>query len=95
MIREETVAVLEKGILPTFDALMKLEADKKILAGGLPIGDRAFAFIVEAASNDELDQLLRSIPAWGVLKWQVTALQTFAARAAQEREIVKELKKTT
>jgi|SRR5947208_2873578 len=91
----EVVEILEKSILPTFDALMKLEADKKILAGGLPIGDRAFAFIVEAASNDELDQLLRSIPAWGVLKWQVTALQTFAARAAQEREIVKELKKTT
>ena len=39
------------------------------------------------------DRLLRTIPAWGVLKWQVTALQTFAGRAAQEREVVKELKK--
>jgi hypothetical protein len=33
---------LEKGILPTFDALLKLEADKKILAGGLPVADRGF-----------------------------------------------------
>jgi len=90
---EETLAVLEKGILPTFDALMKLESDKKILAGGLPVGDRAFVFIVEASSNEEVDQMLRSIPAWGALKWKVTALQTFAGRAAQEREIVKELKK--
>jgi len=39
---EEVLAVLEGGILPTFDALMKLEAEKKILAGGLPVGDRAF-----------------------------------------------------
>jgi hypothetical protein len=91
---EETVAVLETGILPTFDALMKLQEDNKILAGGLPIGDRAFVFIAEAASNEELDRMLRNIPAWGVLKWEVTALQTFAGRAAQEREIAEELEKT-
>jgi len=89
----ETAEVLENIILPTFDTLVKLEGDKNILAGGLPVGDRAFVFIVEAASNEEVDRLLRTIPAWGVLKWQVTALQTFAGRAAQEREVVKELKK--
>jgi len=89
----ETAEVLENIILPTFDTLVKLEGDKKILAGGLPVGDRAFVFIVEAASNEEVDRLLRTLPAWGVLKWQVTALQTFAGRAAQEREVVKELKK--
>jgi hypothetical protein len=91
---EETVEVLEKGILPTFDALMKLEEDNKILAGGLPVGDRAFVFIAEAASNEELDRMLRNIPAWGVLQWEVTPLQAVAGRAAQEREIVEELKQT-
>jgi hypothetical protein len=91
---EETVEVLEKGILPTFDALMNLEEENKIIAGGLPIGDRALVFIAEAASNEELDRMLRSIPAWGVLKWEVSALQTFAGRAEQEREIVEELKRT-
>jgi hypothetical protein len=90
---EEAVQVLEKGILPTFGALLKLEATKKIVAGGLPVGDRAFVFIAEAASNEELDQLLRSIPAWGVLQWQVTPLQSFAGRAAQERGVLKQLKK--
>lgn len=90
---EEALAVLEKGILPTFDALLKLEVEKKIVAGGLPVGDRAFVFITEAASNEELDGVLRSIPAWGVLKWQVTPLQSFAGRAAQERDVVKRLKK--
>jgi len=73
---------------------MKLEKEGKILAGGLPVGDRAFVFIVEAASNQQLDELLRSIAAWGVLKWQVTALQFFAGRAAQERIIVKQLSGT-
>jgi hypothetical protein len=90
---EEAVEILEEVVLPTFDVLMKLEAQKKIAAGGLPVGDRAFIFIVEAASNEELDRLLRSIPAWGVLEWHVTPLQSFAGRAAQERDVVKQFKK--
>ena len=90
---EEAVEILEEVVLPTFDALMKLEAQKKIAAGGLPVGDRAFIFIVEAASNEELDRLLRSLPAWGVLEWHVTPLQSFAGRAAQDRDVVKQFKK--
>lgn len=90
---EEAIEVLERGILPTFDALMKLEADKKILAGGLPVGDRAFVFILEASSHEEADQLLRDLPAWGVLKWAVTPLQSFEGRAKKERRVVKEFKK--
>jgi hypothetical protein len=89
----EAVNVLEETILPSFDQLIKLEKKKQILAGGLPVGDRAFVFIVEASSHEELDQMLRKIPIWGSLDWEVTALQTFAGRAAQERSIVKELKK--
>ena len=37
---EEAVKVLEKGVLPTFDILLKLEAEKRIVAGGLPVGER-------------------------------------------------------
>ena len=91
--REEELAVLEKGILPTFDALLQLEENKKIIAGGLPVADRNFVFILEAASNEDADQLLRKLPAWGVLQWKVTPLQSFAGRAAQERGVVEELKK--
>jgi hypothetical protein len=90
---EEAVEILEEVVLPTFDALMKLEAQKKIAAGGLPVGDRAFVFIAEAASNEELDRLLRGLPAWGVLEWHVTPLQSFAGRAAQDRDVVKQFKK--
>jgi hypothetical protein len=90
---EETVEILEKGVLPTFDALLKLEAERKILAGGLPVADRALVFILEASSNDEVDQILRDIPAWGMLKWKVTPLQSFEGRANKERKIVEVLKK--
>ncbi|WP_221249088.1 muconolactone Delta-isomerase family protein [Desulfuromonas versatilis] len=85
---------MERTILPSFDALIRLEEQKKILAGGLPLGDRAFVFIVEAASNEEVDRMLRTIPMWGALKWSVTPLQSFAGRAGQEREIVEQIKKS-
>ena len=73
----------------------KLEAEKKILAGGLPVGDRAFVFMVEAASNDEVDQLLQNIPMWGSLDWEVTPLQTFAGRADMERAAIKAVRKAS
>jgi hypothetical protein len=90
---EEAITVLEKIVLPSFDQLIGLEKKKKILAGGLPVGERTFVFIAEASSNEELDQMLRKLPMWGSLDWEVSALQTFSGRADQERSIVKKLKK--
>jgi hypothetical protein len=90
---EEAIKVLKEIVLPSFDQLIALEKKKKILAGGLPIGDRAFVFIAEASSNEELDQMLRKLPMWGSMDWEVSALQTFSGRAAQERSIIRELKK--
>jgi hypothetical protein len=90
---EDAVKVLEEIILPSFDQLIKLEKKKIILAGGLPVGDRSFVFIAEASSHEEIDQMLRNIPMWGSLDWEVTALQTFSGRAELEKSIVKKLKK--
>lgn len=90
---EETLDVLSNIILSSFNALIQLERKKKIRAGGLPVGERSFVFIVEARSNDEVDQMLRELPMWGTLDWEVTPLQTFSARAKQERQAVRDVKK--
>ena len=89
---EQTLQILEMTILPGLDALIDLEATGKILAGGVPVGDRSFVFVVEAPDNEALDELLRSLPIWGVLNWQVTSLQSFAGRAAVERKVGSALK---
>ncbi len=91
---EEAVEVLQGTIIPSFNALLELEKRKKIIAGGMPIGDRAFVFIAEAKSNDELDEMLRQIPMWGSLEWEVIALQSFRGRAKQERQAVRDLKRS-
>ncbi len=90
---QEAVHVLEEIVMPTFDQLIRLEKDKKILAGGLPVADRSFVFIVEAASNEGVDQMLRKLAMWPMLEWKVTPLETFAGRATMEHSILKELKK--
>ncbi len=70
-----------------------MEEQGKILAGGIPISERAVAFVIEAASNEEVDQVLRNLPCWSVLDWQVTPLQSFEGRAFQERRMLQQLKK--
>ena len=91
---EEAVQMLERVILPTFDALQKLEKEHRI-TGGLPVGDRAFTFILEAESNADADKTLRELPAWPLLTWKVTALQSFGGRADVERAVVAEMKKAS
>ncbi len=89
----EIIPVLEEIVLPGLDALADLEAKKTILAGGLPVGERALAFIIEAPSNEELDAMLQKIPLWGLLAWEVTPLQGFKARADQEGAFLAKIKK--
>ena len=89
---EEAVKLLENIVIPS---LKQLAGKKRILAGGLPVGDRAVLFIVEAGSNSELDELLRSIPIWPGMNWHVTPLQSFEGRAATESAVVKQLKQST
>ncbi|MBI5569102.1 MAG: hypothetical protein HY914_04070 [Desulfomonile tiedjei] len=89
---EEAVDLLENLVLPSFEMLLKLEAENKIVAGGLPVGERAFVFIVDASSHEEVDRLVRSIPLWGLLNWEVVPLMTFEGRAAVDREALDQLK---
>ena len=89
---DEAIEMLQDVILPAFDELEALETEGA-LVGGSPVGERAFVFIVEADSHDDVDRTLRSLPIWGALEWEVSPLQDFESRASQEREILKDLKK--
>jgi len=91
---EEMLPVLERIVLPGLEALAHLETGKTILAGGLPVGERALAFIIEAPSNEELDTMLQKIPLWSLLAWEVTPLQSFRNRAEHERAFLASIKKT-
>src|SRR6266403_1233609 len=89
---EQAMALLEGTVIPHFEHVIRLKAEGKMLAGGVPVGDRAFVFIIEAASNDEADRIVRDMPAWGLLEWKVTPLQSIDARAEMERKVVQALR---
>jgi muconolactone delta-isomerase len=92
-VPEDMIEIMEDYILPGFEALKKLQLENKILAGGVPVSERAVAFIIDAASNEELDQIMRALPLWSVLEWQVTPLQSFEGRAFHDRRMLQQLKR--
>lgn len=87
--REQAIELLEKLIVPSLENLAK---DGKIRGGGLLVGARAGVFIVGAKSHDEVTELVRKLPAWGVWAWKVTPLESFAHRADLEKKAVQELR---
>jgi hypothetical protein len=72
----EQVAFLEAIVIPSLQALKASEDSGKIRGGGLS-GRRGVAFVVDAASNEELGDMLRLLPVWGTAEVDVTPLESF------------------
>ena len=87
--REQTIELLDKLVIPTLESLGK---EGKVRAGGIAGGTLAGAFVVGAKSKDEVTELVRALPAWGIMQWKVTPLETFAHRADLEKKVVQELR---
>lgn len=87
--REQAIELLDKRIIPTLDSL---GTDAKVRAGGIAGDTLAGAFVVGAQSKDEVNELVRALPAWGIMQWKVTPLETFAHRADLEKKVVQGLR---
>lgn len=87
--REQAIALLDKLVVPSLEKLAK---DGRIRAGGLLVGARGGVFVVAAKSHDEVTDLVRALPAWGVWNWKVKPLESFAHRADLEKKVVQELR---
>ena len=94
MAPPQVVQMMEHAVLPSLDMLVKWEADKRI-TGGVYVGDRKCVFIVDAESNEEVGNLVQSLPFWGLLKWSVSPLQSFSARAVQDKLGAEKMKSMT
>jgi hypothetical protein len=62
---QQLAGMMRQVVLPGHEALLNFKAEGNILAGGIPVGERAIAFIVEVDSHKELEALLQEIPFWG------------------------------
>jgi muconolactone delta-isomerase len=85
-------AFIERIILPTLARAEALRAEKKIIAGGPVVGRIALRFIIEAASPQEVDRVVSSLPLWSLSEARVTPLIAFTDRRDHVRAILATLK---
>ena len=74
---QQVVGLIRSVVFPTEEALARLESEGKV-RGGVTAGARAGAFILDADSHDEANQIVQTLPAWGIVKMQLTPLVSFA-----------------
>ena len=89
---QEGIVFIEQFILPTLELCKKLEAEKKIVAGGALCGAIALSLIVSVEPAQELDALITSLPVWPRMETTVTPLTTFGARILGVRNQLEQLK---
>ncbi|MDZ4733149.1 MAG: muconolactone Delta-isomerase family protein [Nitrospirota bacterium] len=87
--REQTIELLDTLVIPTLESL---EKDGKVRAGGIVVDTLTGAFVVGAKSKDEVTELVRALPAWNIMQWKITPLETFAHRADLEKKVVQGLR---
>ncbi len=62
---ERVVSLMRSTLLPSLEALLALKARGKVVAGGYPSGPRqSLILIMEAESEEEVFETLRSLPCW-------------------------------
>jgi|SRR5215469_7922958 len=89
---QEGVAFIEQIILPTLELCKKLEAERRVVAGGAISGSVALALFVNAESAQEVDDLLTRLPVWPRMETTVTPLNSFDGRMQTVRARRDELK---
>lgn len=87
----EFAAFIEAIVVPSLQTLNDWEDSGKIRGGTLS-GRRGAAFVVDAASNEELGGLLQQLPVWGTAEVEITPLDSFAHATKAAGETVGILK---
>jgi hypothetical protein len=88
---EQVIPLLEQAVIPSLQKFVQWEEQGKIRGGVFP-GERETAFILEAASSEEVGQLLTSLPFWPMMKWHVRPLQSMRSTVERESALLAQLK---
>lgn len=91
---EEAGAVWKHIVDPSVRDLARMVKEKTI-TGGIFVGERAGCFIIDCKSTEELGQIMRDLPFWARLKWNVRALESFESANALERKLFERMKSSS
>ncbi len=88
---QQAAQLLDTVVVPSLEMLAKWEGEGRI-HGGSFAGRRGGCMIIDAASNEELADLLMTLPFWGLQDWKITPLSSNEAAAKRVREMSQRLK---
>ncbi len=70
---------LLETVAASIEKLNQLLSEGKIVAGGVPAEQKKQVFIVEAGTNEEVVDLVHSLPFWMAHKWEITPLESWTS----------------
>ncbi len=89
---EQTMEFMNR-IVKSLEMVIKMEKEKRIIAGGVNAGGKGGVAIVEANSHEECSNLITSLPFWTFLNWKVTPLESYENRLKEVRKMMENMKK--
>jgi muconolactone delta-isomerase len=87
---ERLAQVVEQMVTPSLEKLVQWEQEGKVYGGGYTAA-RGGVFIMEADSSEEVDQLVTSLPHWGLVKVDVKPLISTNAMLERARAMSQRL----
>jgi muconolactone delta-isomerase len=82
--------VVEQMVVPSIEQLSQWEQEGRIYGGGYTAA-RGGVFIMDADSSEEVDQLLTSLPYWGLVKVEVKPLISTSEMVERSRAMSQRL----
>ena len=83
---ERLAQVVEQMVIPGIEKLDQWEQEGRIHGGGYTAA-RGGVFIIDADSSEEVDQLVTSLPHWGLVKVDVQPLISTSSLVERARAI--------
>jgi muconolactone delta-isomerase len=87
---ERLAQVVEQMVVPSMEKLVQWEQEGRVHGGGYTAA-RGGVFIMEADSSEEVDQLVTSLPHWGLVKVEVKPLISTSAMVERARAMSQRL----
>ena len=87
---ERLAQVIEQMVTPSLEQLAQWEQEGRIHGGGYTAA-RGGVFMMDATSSEEVEQLLTSLPYWGLVKIEVKALIPTSMMVERGRRVIQRL----
>ena len=89
---ERLAQVIEQMVVPSMEQLAQWEQEGRVHGGGYTAA-RGGVFIMDADSSEEVDQLITSLPHWGLVKVEVKPLISTSEMVERSRAMSQRLQK--